>query len=711
MKMLGGRFSTLSAAWGIAAKYALFASLWILLSDSAVEWLFADPADIVRISLYKGWAFVAVTTLLLFGLVRRLLAQVIDTIDRDLTQQHQLEQTLRKVQDHALQEQNEARLAALQLMEDAQQARRRAEETTASLRKLSQAVEQSPECIVITDTAARIEYVNDAFVRTSGFSREEVMGQNPNMLNASRLTPGETFVDMWAALNRGEVWKGEMTNTRKDGSSYTELATIAPIKDENGVVTHYVAVKENTTARKQSERLIHHLSHFDALTGLTNRALLLDRIEHAALASKRSHRYGMLLLLNVDEFKLLNDSRGYEAGDRLLQMVAQRLTACVREEDTVARMGADEFAVLVENLDHKETHAIRQAELIAQKIHAEFAHPFELSPGTDAYHGTPSMGVTVFKGTQATVAELLKQGDVALHKAKADGRNTTRFYSPLMQAVADQRARLEQGLRQALAHQGLRLHYQPQVDGSGQLLGAEALVRWPGSDGQFTSPATFIPLAEENGLIVPLGLWVLDTGCAQLKAWQQQPGTRHLAMSINVSARQFHQPDFVAQVRAVIDRSGIEPSGLKLELTESVIVGDVDDTIVRMRQIKALGVRFSLDDFGTGYSSLSYVKRLPFDQLKIDQSFVRDMVGDPGSAAIVRAILAMSQSLGLEVVAEGVETPEQRDLLHASGCQVYQGYLYGKPMPIEQWVPLWLPADTGAHIGADTPLATAQVST
>lgn len=708
MKMLGGRFSTLSAAWGIAAKYALFASLWILLSDSAVEWLFADPADIVRISLYKGWAFVAVTTLLLFGLVRRLLAQVIDTIDRDLTQQHQLEQTLRKVQDHALQEQNEARLAALQLMEDAQQARRRAEETTASLRKLSQAVEQSPESIVITDTAARIEYVNDAFVRTSGFSREEVMGQNPNMLNASRLTPGETFADMWAALNRGEVWKGEITNTRKDGSTYTELATIAPIKGDDGTVTHYVAVKENTTARKQSERLIHHLSHFDALTGLTNRALLLDRIEHAALASKRSHRYGMLLLLNVDEFKLLNDSHGYEAGDRLLQMVAQRLTACVREEDTVARMGADEFAVLVENLDHKETHAIRQAELIAQKIHAEFAHPFELSPGTDAYHGTPSMGVTVFKGTQATVTELLKQGDVALHKAKADGRNTTRFYSPLMQAVADQRARLEQGLRQALAHRGLRLHYQPQVDGSGQLLGAEALVRWPGSDGQFISPATFIPLAEENGLIVPLGLWVLDTGCAQLKAWQQQPGTRQLVMSINVSARQFHQPDFVTQVQAVIERSGIDPSGLKLELTESVILGDVDDTIARMRQIKALGVRFSLDDFGTGYSSLSYVKRLPFDQLKIDQSFVRDMVGDPGSAAIVRAILAMSQSLGLEVVAEGVETPEQRDLLHASGCQVYQGYLYGKPMPIEQWSNTFRSA---ANHGEDARSASAQVST
>ncbi len=554
------------------------------------------------------------------------------------------------------------------------------------LRRLSMAIEQSPECIVITDIEARIDYVNDAFVRTTGYTREEVIGQNPRILNRGK-TPKEVYQDLWQTLERGEVWRGEFHNTRKDGSEYVELATIAPIKQSDGQVTHYVAVKEDITLRRRAEERLHHLAYYDTLTGLANRSLLRDRLGQAVLASARAQTYGMLLLVDIDRFKMLNDTRGHEAGDALLLETANRLRKSVRQEDTVARQGDDDFAVVIEDIGEDEAAAIAHAELIARKIHDDLGEPYDLGGEAGPHYATQSIGITLFSGPGAGVEVLLKQVEVALYQAKDDGRNAIRFYNPAMQAVVDARATMEHGLREALAHGGFQLYYQPQVDKDGQVVGAEALIRWIGVDGKMVSPAEFIPLAEETGLIVPIGQWVVDTACVQLRQWQDQPATRHLSIAVNVSARQFRQPDFVAQLGASIARHGIDASGLKLELTESVILGEVEDTIVRMNQIREMGIRFALDDFGTGYSSLSYLKRLPIDQLKIDQSFVRDMMSDVSSRAIVRAILAMSDSLAIQAIAEGVETASQRDVLAEHGCVFFQGYLYGRPTPMAEWLP------------------------
>lgn len=558
------------------------------------------------------------------------------------------------------------------------------EERDAMVSRLSMAVEQSPEGIVITDTTGRIEYVNDALVRNTGYTREELIGRNPRILNTGR-TPRATHEDLWATLARGAVWRGELHNTRKDGSAYVELATIAPIKRPDGAITHYVAVKEDITQRRQSQERLHRLAYYDPLTELPNRAMLRERLSQTILSSGRTGEHGMLLLVDIDRFKQLNDTQGHEAGDRLLQAIARRLRRAVREEDTVARLGDDDFAVIIENLSPQEGDAIARSQLIAKKIHADLNAPYEFDERGLLHYATHSVGLTLFQGRKWNAEDLLKQAEVALHMAKDDGRNTVRFFNSHMQAVVDARAKLELGLRDALSHNRFELFYQPVVDSGAQIVGAEALIRWIGADGKSISPAEFIPLAEETGLIVQIGHWVLDAACAQLAAWEARPQTRCLTIAVNVSARQFHQTDFVEQVRACLARSGIDPSRLKLELTESVILGDIDETISRMRQIRALGVRFALDDFGTGYSSLSYLKRLPFDQLKIDQSFVRDMLSDNSSEAIVRAILGMSASLGLEVVAEGVETTAQRDFLHAHGCRRLQGYLFGKPQPIRDW--------------------------
>lgn len=558
------------------------------------------------------------------------------------------------------------------------------QERDAMVSRLSMAVEQSPESILITDTAGRIEYVNDALVRNTGYTREELIGRNPRILGTGR-TPRATHEDLWATVARGAVWRGELHNTRKDGSAYVELATIAPIKRPDGAITHYVAVKEDITERRQSQERLYRLAYYDPLTELPKRVMLRERLSQTLLASGRTGEHGMLLLVDVDRFKQLNDTQGHDAGDRLLLAVARRLRRTVREEDTVARLGDDDFAVIIENLGQQEGEAIARSQLIAKKIHAELNAPYELDENGLLHYATHSVGLTLFQARKWSAEDLLKQAEVALYMAKQEGRNTIRFFNPHMQAVVDARAKLELGLRDALANNRFELFYQPLVDSGTRLVGAEALIRWIGADGKSISPAEFIPLAEETGLIVQIGLWVLDAACAQLAAWEARPQTRSLTIAVNISARQFHQADFVDQVRGCLARSGIDPSRLKLELTESGILGDIDETISRMRQIRSLGVRFALDDFGTGYSSLSYLKRLPFDQLKIDQSFVRDMLSDNSSEAIVRAILGMSASLGLEVVAEGVETPAQRDFLHAHGCLRFQGYLFGKPQPMRDW--------------------------
>jgi len=553
------------------------------------------------------------------------------------------------------------------------------------LQRLSMVIEQSPESIVITDTAGCILYVNEAFQRITGYARDEVLGRNPRILNGG-LTPRATYEQMWATLLAGEVWRGEFHNVRKDGSAYLELATIAPIKDAGGTVTHYVAVKEDITQRKQSEALLHRLAYFDALTGLPNRALLHDRIAQAIRSGVRRESFGMLMLVDIDRFRQLNDTLGHAAGDRLLCEVAARLRASVREEDTVARHGDDDFAVLVERIGETEADALSHAEYVARKLQRTLQQPYVLG-GTegDRHFATLSFGISLFHDGVSSLESLLKQAEVALYRAKQDGRDIVRFFNPEMQAVVDAHARLEARMHEALEANAFRLFFQPQVNRRGVVIGAEALLRWPLDGGAMVSPAEFIPLAEDTGHIVRLGSWVLRSACAQLARWQMNETTRHLKIAVNVSARQFHQPDFVASVKDTVRAAGVDPCRLELELTESAILSDMDETIRRMNELRALGIRFALDDFGTGYSSLSYLKRLPFDQLKIDQSFVRDMAEDESSEAIVLAILSLSHALGLEVVAEGVEMPEQRDFLRQHGCDSFQGYLFGKPLPMEAW--------------------------
>ncbi len=550
------------------------------------------------------------------------------------------------------------------------------------LRKLSRAVEQSAESIVITNIDAQIEYVNDAFLLNTGYSREDVLGQNPRMLHSGN-TPKETYVAMWDAMNRGERWEGEFFNQRKDGSHYVELARISPIRQVDGRVTHFVAVKEDITAKKAAQDQINSLAFYDPLTGLPNRRLLIDRLKQALAASSRHRREGALLFIDLDNFKDLNDTLGHDKGDLLLLQVAQRLSACMREGDTVARLGGDEFVVILDDLSENPLEAASQAEMVGEKILQMVALPCNLAGY--AHHNSASIGITLFSDHEESIDELLRRADLAMYQAKSGGRNTLRFYDPAMQAAVSARAALERDLHEALELNHFSLHYQPQLRDQRHLTGSEALLRWSHGHRGMVPPAEFIPLAEATGLILPLGKWVLETACTQLALWARHSGTEHLTVSVNVSARQFHRPEFVDEVLEVLERTGANPNRLKLELTESMLVSNVEDLIVKMLLLKTRGVGFSLDDFGTGYSSLSYLKRLPLDQIKIDQSFVRDILVDANDAAIANMVIALGTSLGLSVIAEGVETEEQRHLLAQQGCHSYQGYLFSHALPVVEF--------------------------
>ena len=443
------------------------------------------------------------------------------------------------------------------------------------------------------------------------------------------------------------------------------------------------ATVRDITERKQNEQQIHQLAFFDALTNLPNRRLLLDRLHQAFSVSARNHQHGAIMFLDLDHFKTLNDTKGHEIGDLLLIEVAARLTSGVRDGDTVARLGGDEFVVVLETLSTSADRAATQAERVAEKIQVALNQPYQLKGRT--HHTTPSIGIAMFKGRRDSVDDLLKYADIAMYQAKTAGRNTIRFYDPETQSAIEARADLETELRLALENRQFQLYYQIQVDSRHRPLGAEVLLRWQHPQRGLVSPLQFIPLAEETGLIVPIGLWVLQTACAQLRAWQSSAQTRDLTLAVNVSAKQFRQADFVIRVQRALHESGAKPSHLKLELTESMVLENVDDTIAKMRELKLLGVSFSMDDFGTGYSSLQYLKQLPLDQIKIDRSFVRDIASDTNDAAIVQTIIAMSDALGLNVIAEGVETEAQCEFLDEHGCHAFQGYLFGKPLPLVQF--------------------------
>ncbi|MFA6121079.1 MAG: PAS domain S-box protein [Sideroxydans sp.] len=540
----------------------------------------------------------------------------------------------------------------------------------------------SQEGMIVTDANGVILRVNQAFTDTTGYTAEEAVGQTPRLLQSGRHN-ADFYRSMWETINRTGAWHGEIWDRRKNGEIYPKWLTISAVKGADGNVTNYVGSHIDITERKASEERIKNLAFYDPLTHLPNRRLLLDRLNQALVSSKRSGREGALMFIDLDDFKILNDTLGHDIGDLLLQKVAQRLLTSVREGDTVARLGGDEFVVMLENLSEDTLVAAAQTEAIGKKILANLGQPYQLV--THECRSTPSIGATLFADHQSEVEVLFKQADLSMYQAKKAGRNTMRFFDPQMQETVNTRATLESDLHKALENQQFQLYYQIQVDSSLRSLGAEALIRWIHPERGLVPPAQFIPLAEETGLILPIGQWVLDTACAQLKAWQQDALTRELVLAVNVSAKQFRQRDFVTQVQATVQRHAIDPRRLKLELTESMLLEGIEDTIATMSTLKEIGIMFSLDDFGTGYSSLQYLKRLSLDQLKIDQSFVRDLASDSSDRAIVRTIISMAHSLNLDVIAEGVEMEEQRQFLQNAGCTQYQGYLFSKPVPIEQF--------------------------
>jgi diguanylate cyclase (GGDEF)-like protein/PAS domain S-box-containing protein len=541
---------------------------------------------------------------------------------------------------------------------------------------------ESQEGMVITDADNVILRINRSFTNITGYSSEEAVGQSPQLLNSGR-HDAAYYAAMWDSIRSTGAWQGEIWNRRKNGEVYPEWLTITAVKDDAGTVTHYVGTMTDITLRKTAEDEIKNLAFYDPLTRLPNRRLLIDRLQRALATSARSQREGALLFIDLDNFKTLNDTLGHDKGDLLLQLVARRLEGCVREGDTVARLGGDEFVVMLEDLSENHLEAAAQTETVGEKILAALNEPYQLA--VHEHHSTPSIGATQFSGHQNSIEELLKQADLAMYQSKSAGRNSLHFFDPAMQSVVSARVSLESDLRHGIRKGEFMVFYQPQVIGAGRLTGAEALLRWKHPQRGMVSPAEFIPLAEETGLILPLGHWVLEEVCAQLAAWAQNPRTARLSVAVNVSARQFRHPDFVDQVLAILDHTGANPHMLKLELTESMLVVNVEEIIAKMTVLKTHGVSFSLDDFGTGFSSLSYLKRLPLDQLKIDQSFVRDVFTDVDDGAIAQAIIALSQTLGLSVIAEGVETEEQRDFLERLGCQAYQGYLFGRPVPLAEF--------------------------
>ncbi|WP_044871673.1 EAL domain-containing protein [Pseudomonas sp. LFM046] len=551
-------------------------------------------------------------------------------------------------------------------------------ESERQFRQQASLLDKAQDAIVVHGMDYRILYWNKSAERLYGLSKEEALGKSAQELIYQGHNAFNEAADSLIATGD---WAGEVTLRRRDGISITLESHRTLVRDDDGRPQSVLSINTDITHRKSAEQEVKRLAFYDQLTGLANRRLMLDRLQHVLAASARSLNTSAVILIDLDNFKALNDTLGHDRGDMLLQQVALRLTNCIRESDTVARLGGDEFVVLLENLSDSPPEAAIQVKTIGEKIISSLNISYQLD-GYE-YHSSPSLGIALFQGQLNTVDDIMKRADLAMYRAKAAGRNTMRFFDPEMQAVATARARLEADLRQGWQSKELVLHFQPQVNSEGQVIGAEALMRWEHPERGFVQPSEFVALAEETGLILPLGRWALQSACAQLVVWARHPETARLGMAVNVSARQFHHPDFVQEVLDVLKHTGADPRKLKLELTEGLLIEDMENTIAKMVELKEIGIGLSLDDFGTGYSSLSYLKSLPLDQLKIDQSFIRDVLVDPNDAAIACAIVSLSKILGLSVIAEGVETDAQRAFLLNHGCKTYQGFLYAPPLPAE----------------------------
>ena len=764
------------AAKRIIFIYASFASLWILVSDNVVTWFFSDPVAVSRISIGKGWLFVAVTSLLLYGLIRRMQRRAQAIAERELAAQRD-RATTRQLLDNIVEGSSDAIFAKdkegrylLINQETCRVFGRNSEQalgkddtllfpnqakmirandlrvmaenriitfeetiTTANgdrtfmatkgplladdgnvtgvfgisrditerkqdesllvdselrMRALIQAI---PDLVWLKDNKGVYLSCNSRFEQFFGVPESEIVGKTDYDYIDKEQADFFRKKDE-VAMERGAASCNEEWITFASDGHRELLETIkTPFLNAQGKVIGVLGIGHNITERQAAADKIEHLAFYDFLTDLPNRRLMNDRLRHALTSATRHGHYGALMLIDLDNFKLLNDTLGHAIGDQLLISVAARLRASTRAGDTVARMGGDEFVVILEGLDKHELAAV-QVEQIAANVLASLSEPHSLNISglysgltRHPYQCTSSIGITLFKDQSVSEDDLMKRADTAMYQAKSAGRNTLRFFDLAMQNIVSQRAAMDVELRTALEKQQFVLYYQAQVNSAGQITGVEALVRWHHPERGLVAPGEFIPVAEELGLIVPLGHWVLETACLQLAAWSKEADMSHLTVSVNVSARQFGLSDMVDQVLAVVRRTGVPQHRLKLELTESLLLENADEVITKLVALKAQGIGFSLDDFGTGYSSLAYLKHLPLDQLKIDQSFVRDILIDPNDAAISKMVIVLADSMGLSVIAEGVETREQRDFLANLGCPSYQGYLFSKPMPLQEF--------------------------
>lgn len=556
---------------------------------------------------------------------------------------------------------------------------------TALLRSV---IDAMPDLVMFKDKEGRYLGCNRAVEQFTGVKETAILGkQDMEVFNgelAAYLQQNDRQV-----LQTQAPAHSEQSIVRADGERVLLDSLKAPVLGEGGELLGLLGISRDVTEHKENEAEIRKLAFYDTLTELPNRRYLMDRLGQSLKETAASGEHGAILFIDLDNFKTLNDTRGHDTGDQLLIKVAKRLQACVRAEDTVARLGGDEFLVMIEGLSAERAQAAQQTEAVAAKIRNALNRPYTFKrknhEGGHEYRSTPSIGISIYQGVELSVEELLKQADMAMYQSKGAGRNSFHFFQSDMQSAIELRAELESELHYALPRRELEIFCQPQYSVAHGLFGAEVLMRWRHGKRGLVSPAQFIPLAEENGLILPMGQWVLETACMQLAHWSSLLTDRPFQLAVNVSPRQFRAPDFIDQVKHALQRSGAQPQGLKLELTEGVVLHDVEDTIRKMQALQAMGIGFSMDDFGTGYSSLSYLKRLPLDQLKIDQSFVRDIHTNPDDAAIVQAIIAITKSLGLEVIAEGVETDEQRSFLEQHGCHAFQGYFFGRPVPAAEF--------------------------
>jgi diguanylate cyclase (GGDEF)-like protein/PAS domain S-box-containing protein len=748
----------------VVLLYAIFSAIYILASDELLHWfLSSDTELLVLASIAKGYLFILITSVLLFGLIRRLLRQNLADLEvreeayRILTDQSpaiiyqaaldnightifissqvsELGYSPEEWIEHdglwlelvhpddaprVLAEMNYAIKYNIAFSSEYRLKNKNGEwryfqdkakifndansqplyqqgmliditdrKLTENELKIAATAFESKDGMFITDAHKQILRVNSAFIKITGYTLNEVAAK-ADVLFSPNHQDMHGLAAIWDSVERTGTWDGEIWGHRKGGENYPARLILSTVKNSDGITTNYVASLTDISASKAASEEIRNLAFFDPLTKLPNRRLLIDRLKQSLISSTRSENKGALLFLDLDHFKTLNDTLGHDVGDLLLRQVAERLLHCVRGTDTIARIGGDEFIVLLENLGLDDLQAATEVEVISNKILGAISQQYQLD--LHSYRITASIGSVLFNDQDTGFDELLKQAEIAMYQAKESGRSALCFFDPKMQESINIRAELESELRIAVEQKQFELYYQSQVDNASRIIGAEALIRWQHPDRGLISPFDFIPLAEETGIILPIGHWVIDAACAQLKLWQRSAHTRELSLSVNVSAKQCHQADFVEQVEHLIKFHDIDPAFLKLELTESTLLEDVEGIISKMITLRKVGVRFELDDFGTGYSSLQYLKRLPLNQLKIDKSFVSDIAITSPDQTLVCTIIAMAHSLNLNVIAEGVETEDQLQFLKINGCDHYQGYLFSKPIPVHSFETLLKP--------------------